>query len=197
MKIRCDWCGVEFERKTSQMKKHNYCSRACFGKANAERFKSGRIKICDQCGKPFEYLGHHTGRNKHFFCSKKCSDEFRNKHIEVECDLCGIKFMKKRSDAAWTEHNFCCEDCYRTYIALINVNKKGLHYDGKPIYRILMENQLGRELTPDEEVHHIDGNHFNNALENLVVLSKSEHSKIHASWKERNENGQFKGGDEE
>lgn len=77
---------------------------------------------------------------------------------------------------------------------MMNDNKRGLRYGRKPLYRILVEEKLGRELTADEEVHHVDGNHFNNALENLVVLSKSEHARIHAAWKERNEVGQFEGG---
>ena len=27
--IACDWCGTEIERYPSQIKKHNFCSRAC------------------------------------------------------------------------------------------------------------------------------------------------------------------------
>lgn len=45
--------------------------------------------------------------------------------------------------------------------------------------RILMENKLGRPLTKDEEVHHIDGDISNNSLDNLVVMSKKEHWNLH------------------
>lgn len=34
-------------------------------------------------------------------------------------------------------------------------------------------------LEPDQEVHHIDGNPRNNALSNLVALSREEHLKMH------------------
>ena len=49
-----------------------------------------------------------------------------------------------------------------------------------PYFRYVMEYKLGRKLYENEVVHHIDGNHNNNDLENLVVLSKREHSKIHS-----------------
>ena len=38
---------------------------------------------------------------------------------------------------------------------------------------------LGRKLTEDEVVHHVDCNTLNNKMENLEVMTKSEHSKLH------------------
>ena len=48
-----------------------------------------------------------------------------------------------------------------------------------PYHRYLMEQTLGRKLLRTEHVHHIDGNKENNSLENLVVMSKAEHAKLH------------------
>lgn len=45
--------------------------------------------------------------------------------------------------------------------------------------RILMEEKLGRPLTNDEVVHHIDENPENNNIDNLVILTKSEHCRLH------------------
>ena len=39
---------------------------------------------------------------------------------------------------------------------------------------------LGRELSPCEIVHHIDGNKRNNDISNLKILSRSEHAKLHS-----------------
>lgn len=50
---------------------------------------------------------------------------------------------------------------------------------GVKAHRAIMEKHLGRKLKPTEEVHHIDGNRENNALSNLVVLSKGEHASLH------------------
>ena len=52
--------------------------------------------------------------------------------------------------------------------------------DGRVFYhRHLMSMKLNRWVTNKEEVHHIDGNRENNSLDNLQLLTKSEHSKIH------------------
>ena len=49
-------------------------------------------------------------------------------------------------------------------------------------YRLIMEKKLGRYLTSDEVVHHIDGDHTNNAIENLQIMSQSEHLKLHGGY---------------
>lgn len=38
--------------------------------------------------------------------------------------------------------------------------------------------KVGHWLSKDEHVHHIDGNKENNSIDNLLVLSHSEHSKL-------------------
>ena len=45
--------------------------------------------------------------------------------------------------------------------------------------RWLMEQHLGHYLREDEVVHHKDGDMLNDALENLEVLSSSEHTSLH------------------
>lgn len=50
----------------------------------------------------------------------------------------------------------------------------------KRLHRDIVEQALGRLLSKDEVVHHIDGNKLNNDLSNLQVLSPSEHARLHA-----------------
>lgn len=43
----------------------------------------------------------------------------------------------------------------------------------------IMENHIGRKLEPDEIVHHIDRNRSNNELDNLQIMKRTDHSKLH------------------
>ena len=46
-------------------------------------------------------------------------------------------------------------------------------------HRYVMEKKIGRKLETYEHVHHINGKRKDNRPENLVILTKSVHSKLH------------------
>lgn len=49
----------------------------------------------------------------------------------------------------------------------------------KTYYRYLVEKYIGYKLPSNLTVHHIDGNHNNNELFNLMIVSKELHSLLH------------------
>ena len=48
------------------------------------------------------------------------------------------------------------------------------------VHRVVMETILGRKLGFDETVHHKNGDVHDNRPENLCVLSRSDHGKLHS-----------------
>lgn len=96
------------------------------------------------------------------------------------------------------EARFCGFDSHRPYqknnrndIIIKNVFKAKdnrlrmsiIREDGsktsKSYPRVIMEEYLGRELLPDEDVHHIDGDVMNNSVDNLQIIKHGEHQRLH------------------
>lgn len=72
-------------------------------------------------------------------------------------------------------------------------------HKGRSVHVVAMEQRLGRHLRADEHVHHIDGDRQNNSENNLALVTKSGHARLHrlqeqmaGSRRERNSNGRFR-----
>ena len=49
----------------------------------------------------------------------------------------------------------------------------------KRLHRHIMEQHIGKQLSPNELVHHKDGNKHNNILANLQIITRGDHMKAH------------------
>ena len=85
-----------------------------------------------------------------------------------------LKFLSNEVYASgYKEFPYACK--WGEYIYLLDSNfliKKGEH-------RFLMEKHLERKLTKAKIVHHKDGNKLNNSLENLEVMDRKTHYRVH------------------
>lgn len=64
-------------------------------------------------------------------------------------------------------------------MTIIKSKYKRIGKEGKPYHRMVVEKAIGRKLSHDEVVHHINGNTFDNRIENLQIVTPCEHARIH------------------
>lgn len=66
------------------------------------------------------------------------------------------------------------------YMTIYKPEHPHASYDGYVMeHRLVMEKKIGRFLTEEEIIHHLDGNGQNNDILNLQLTSKKEHFKEH------------------
>lgn len=102
--------------------------------------------------------------------------------IEIRCKNCGQIFKTKPSQAM-RGRKYCSQECRKQdvykgrfvrsdgYVA-INIDGK---YELE--HRVVMSKFLGRDLQPNEQIHHRNENKSDNRIENLEIVSCGEHIK--------------------
>lgn len=65
------------------------------------------------------------------------------------------------------ENNFCSRSCYDKSRSIGEKTYKKI--GGRHEHRVVVENAIGRPLTSEEKVHHVDKNRHSNAIDNLAL----------------------------
>jgi hypothetical protein len=170
--ILCKFCHKSFHPKNS---KTLFCNEKCFRQSTRGRTawnkgltiqdprvqkyarkKTGSYKKCLICKK--DYYVHHFTKNIAQFCSYKCYWE--DKSNKLSGDNC--RFYKR----GW----FYTENGY------IGTSCKNKQTD---MHRLIMEKHIGRKLASNEVVHHKNRIKTDNRIENLQLMTNSEHTKLH------------------
>ena len=105
------------------------------------------------------------------------------------CDWCGTSFSRyyREAFADFAARRFCSHGCRvrgRRRARAWNPDSspyKRVNRDGRTtgLHRAVIEESLGRRLSSDEVVHHVNGDKTDNRAENLIVMSPTAHSQLH------------------
>lgn len=161
-------CGKKFNTTTERLSdgRGKYCSRLC-------QFKGIRRRLyikCGNCKKEFEIRKSYKKKNN--FCSKECLSKGLSKRASDNL----VKWIKKNKGF---DKQILGKKGYA-------ISLDGYHvYNRIKVHRIIMEKHLGRKLKSTEIVHHINENKLDNRIENLQIVTRSEHNRIHKFLKRK------------
>lgn len=122
--------------------------------------------------------------------------------VRCRCEVCGVEFTKRKHQNGRYCSRACASKTAECVARIVCASRtsaarrgdmqrgrgEGKSYrkrDGQHEHRLVAQQKLGRPLQPGEVVHHLDGDIHNNAPENLVVITQSEHIRIHKPRRRR------------
>lgn len=186
---KCKVCGKEFEYPHWREGKASYCSIKC---QNMSLRAKNNVK-CEVCGKEFHLKPYAIKKRKvkKFFCSYKCLAEYKrvafrgeNNHQyglkgDKNASFKGNEITRKNNRnidvrVYMPQHPFCDKNGRVVKHRLV-VEENHFLFDEKYFDKINGFVVLKKEYN----VHHKDGNHSNNDISNLQILTRSEHTSIH------------------
>jgi len=132
------------------------------------------IKNCLICGKEFKTYKSKIKLGRGKYCSKKCSLIATNKELIKNGEKTRFKKGERHK---WHSHKSVSGEGYVQIFSPNHPFKTKRGYVRE--HRLVMEEHIGRYLKDDEIVHHINGDKQDNRIENLMIVSKVEHIKIH------------------
>lgn len=185
-KVNCIACGKAYEVNKS-LSNAKYCSTACYAstrKGAVHAVKEGafhHVNSCKVCSKFFRVTA--TRRDTAKYCSRACLSQCLDFRTNMSDGQSGEKswrwdggLYQGRNGYVRTKTKRLTQEIAR--LQHRQVMEKAL-VEAEPAHPFLIEIDGVKCLRPDIEVHHIDRVRSNNALSNLLAVTKPAHALIH------------------
>ena len=186
--LQCKICGSSFKVPQCRSKTAEYCGKSCAVIGRAMAMSLPKVAItCKECGKVF--YDHQCHAHKRVFCSKACMESSRT-HLQDKSNrtsggnnpmwrggVCKHSdgYIYKRA----VDHPFACRSYVLEHRLVAEDNLRST--DPESVFLVRLGDR--KYLRPEISVHHIDGDKTNNTPDNLMVVTNSEHQKIHAAMR--------------
>ncbi len=197
VEYECEWCKEHFMGPPSRGKAENICcSREC---QSALKKSQGANCVCPICGKKFHIKP--SQMTKSNCCSRECRAKLASELMKGERNH--QYGLKGKDNPSWKADEKIGNYGYKLVRVLDHPfrNSSDFVFEHRLVAEKFLLNEYNsveingkRYLKPELEVHHIDGNKLNNNPNNLIILTKSEHIKLHnlLNPRKRNKNtGRF------
>lgn len=149
------------------------------------------------CGKIVYAKPYHRKNTQNICCSRECAAKLKE---EKFCGQNNHQYgLKGDKNASWKSDEKISSYGYRLIRCLDHpyANCDGFVFEHRLVAeRFLLTDENSTEisgiryLSPDYVVHHKDHDRLNNCVSNLIVMTKTEHQKLHMEEKRREKSGQ-------
>lgn len=188
---KCKYCGKEIKTVDNKRVPKGYCSYACY--EHWTKFNKTPNCECVVCHRPMYMKPYRLNRAKNgITCSKECANKLKAQYMKGKGNhqygLTGDKNSSFAGKEIISEFGYILVYCpghpfphdssnktTRVFKHRLVIEANADKFD--PKFFVIINNK--KYLKPEYIVHHINENKQDNRLENLQILTISEHTTIH------------------